>query len=310
MADIPYFTLNNGTKIPSVGMGCWLGPDGGLDTIEKMVTDAIKNGYRHLDTAVGYSNEELVGKAIRESGIPRNEIYLTTKLPSKHHHCVRESFEESLKKLNCEYIDLYLMHWPFAEVDGRSLSPEVHPTFVDTWKEMEKLLDTGKVKSIGVSNFSIKTLTELLAHAKVVPATNQVEINPCLPQFELQKFCEEKGILITAYSPFGQSNPLFFDDPDLKQIAERRGVTVPQLTISWIVQRGIITIPKSQNPERMKTNITLLKLTPEEMQAFDELHKKPGMHRSLLPYHNPDNTVLGWTYEQLGWPMTTGGFAL
>ncbi|KZT27226.1 Aldo/keto reductase [Neolentinus lepideus HHB14362 ss-1] len=314
-ADIPVFTLNDGTKIPSIGMGCWMGTPGGGEKAYKMCQNAIKCGYRHFDTAFGYANEEWVGRAIRESGIPRGEIYLTTKLPNHHHHKVKESFEESIKALDCGYVDLYLMHWPqSSEDDGKFLQPDEHPTIVDTWKEMEKLLETGKVKTIGVSNFSIKTLTQLLADCDVIPATNQVELHPCLPSNELKAFCESKGIVLTAYSPLGRPTitgtpPIFFNDKTIASIAQNNSASPAQIIVSWGVQRGTIVVPKSENVERMKANITLVKLSAEDMQAVDNFHKQPGMHRSLLSYHNADpGRVFGWTYADMGWDeMKPGG---
>ncbi|PSS06486.1 hypothetical protein PHLCEN_2v3715 [Hermanssonia centrifuga] len=206
--------------------------------------------------------------------------------------------------MDCEYIDLYLMHWPQAQIGDRVLKEDEHPTFVDTWKDMEKLLETGKVKSIGVSNFSIKTLEILLPHCSVIPATNQVQLHPCLPQFELKEYCESKGILLTAYSPFGQNNQLFFKDADIIRIAESHNASVAQVAVAWAVQRGTIVIPKSANVDRMKANITLIQLTSEEMDAINNIHKKPGMHRSLLTeYFAADHTIFGWSLEQLGWSM-------
>ncbi|KAJ7874823.1 NADP-dependent oxidoreductase domain-containing protein [Mycena olivaceomarginata] len=210
-AEIPLFKLKDGSTIPSVGMGCYMG--GGAFT-EKQVHDmcrkAIKAGYRHFDTATGYGNEQQVGDAIRDSGIPRSEFYITTKLANGDHHRVREAFEESFTRLNVQYIDLFLLHWPqastgdidFSQINApnMALPPDEHPTFVETWKEIEKLLETGKVRSIGVSNFSIKTLEELLSQCSIVPATNQVELHPCLPQDDLKAYCDSKGILLTAYS--------------------------------------------------------------------------------------------------------------
>ncbi|EPQ53934.1 aado/keto reductase [Gloeophyllum trabeum ATCC 11539] len=314
-SDIPVFTLNDGTKIPSIGMGCWMGEPGGGERVYQMCINALKCGYRHFDTAFGYGNEEWVGRAIRESGVPREEIYLTTKLPNHHHHKVRESFEESFAALDCGYVDLYLMHWPQAVgEDGKTVPPDEHPTPVDTYKEMEKLLETGKVKSIGVSNFSIKTLSELLPHVSIVPATNQVELHPCLPQNELKAFCESKGILLTAYSPLGRplakgSPPIFFQDETILSVAKKNNATPAQIVVSWGVQRGTIVVPKSENVERMKANITLVKLSDEDMNAINNLHKKPGMHKSLLAYHNIDpGNVFGWTYADMGWDnMKPGG---
>ncbi|CAL1711153.1 unnamed protein product [Somion occarium] len=306
-AKIPHFTLNNGVKVPSVGMGCWMGQPGGGEIVEEMCKNALKVGYRHFDTAFGYGNEEHVGKAIRESKIPREEIFVTTKLTNKHHHCVKEGLEMSLRNLGLDYIDLYLMHWPQAEIDDRVLDPDEHPTFIDTWKDMEKLLESGKVRAIGVSNFSIKLLDKLLPQCTVVPATNQVQLHPCLPQSELKIYCEDHGIILTAYSPFGQYNPLFFTDSDFLHIASRHEATPAQIAISWAVQRGTIVIPKSSNFERMKQNISLVTLTEEEMETINLLHKKPGMHRSLLTHYAAEGRIFGWTYEQLGWPLGHDG---
>ncbi|KAJ7188602.1 Aldo/keto reductase [Mycena filopes] len=311
MANIPSFTLNDGTKIPSLGMGCWMGGPGGGERVYQMCSEALKCGYRHFDTASGYANEEEVGRAIRDSGIPRSDIYVTTKLGSRDHHRVKEAFEESLKKLDVSYIDLYLMHWPLGMISPRSgkvLAPEEHPTYSETWKEMEKLMQTGKVKTLGVSNFSIKTLEHLLPQCEVIPATNQVELHPCLPQAELKAYCEAKNILLTAYSPLGQST-FIMEDTTIKSIAEKVKTTPAQVLMSWAVQRGTITIPKSENKERMLANITLVSIPAEDMAVIDALHQKPNMHKSLLSYHSTEDPVgvFGWTYEQLGWNMVSGG---
>ncbi|KAJ3519626.1 hypothetical protein NM688_g9274 [Phlebia brevispora] len=218
---VPYFTLNNGLKMPTVGLGCvsslFRGLYAPLTSFDTQMLDGrhrkSEGGWRNVQgrpqgkfrssfVAPGYGNEEEVGKAIRESGVPRNEIFLTTKLWNANHHRVRDAFEASLAALNCGYIDLYLMHFPQAEVDGRVLDATEYPTVIDTWKQMEKLLETGKVKSIGVSNLSIKHLETLLPHCKVIPVTNQVQLHPCLPDAALKEYCEAKGILLTAYSPF------------------------------------------------------------------------------------------------------------
>ncbi|GJE89884.1 aldo/keto reductase [Phanerochaete sordida] len=309
-APVPYFTLNNGVKMPGVGKGCWLGPEGGLDIAEEMCRNALRVGYRHIDTAAGYKNEEQVGKAIRESGIPREEIFVTTKLKMSDAHRVREAFEDSLKALDIGYIDLYLVHWPLVLTPdwSRTLSVEEHPNFVDVWADMEKLLDTGNVRAIGISNFSIQHLETLLLHAKVVPVINQVEIHPYLPQHELKAYCEAHGILLTAYSPFGQGNSLFFSDPDFAKIAETHQVTPAQVVISWLVQRGTPPVAKSANVDRMRANISLVELSSEEMHIIDDIHKKPGAHRGLVKYDATEGTAFGWTYEQLGWNRTKEGF--
>ncbi|KAJ7129010.1 aldo/keto reductase [Mycena crocata] len=317
-AEIPTFTLNNGTAIPSVGMGCYMGSRAFTGKqVYEMCRKAIKTGYRHFDTATGYGNEQQVGHAIRDSGIPRNEFYITTKLANGDHHRVREAFDKSFARLNVEYIDLYLLHWPQASVGdidfgqinapNMALPPDEHPTFVETWQEIEKLLGTGKVKSIGVSNFSIKTLSELLAQCTVVPATNQVELHPCLPQDDLKVYCEGKGILLTAYSPLGRSKTFFAQQPVIGVLAAKYNTTAPQIVLSWAVQRGTIVVPKSENENRMLANITLVNLSQQDMQEVGRLHTKPGLHKSLVEFHADDESVYGWKYSWLGWNMTKGG---
>ncbi|KAL4268711.1 NADP-dependent oxidoreductase domain superfamily protein [Pleurotus pulmonarius] len=291
-AQVPSFQLNNDTKIPAVGMGCWIGVVGGGQRVIDMCTKALKNGYRHFDTASVYGESFTlsgeVGEAINASRIPREEIYITTKLPNDAHHKVLESFEESLKKLGCGYVDLYLMHWPFATMPDstgktRRLPPDEHPTFVDTWKDMEKLLDTGKVKTIGVSNFSVKTLTELLPHCTVIPAINQVQLHPCLPQVELKAFCEEKGIILTAYTPLGRAESrVLLEHETIVDISKSLGVTPAQVLLSWSVQKNIIVIPKSEDDERMQANINLVHLSDEDIDRINKIHEEPGMHQSLL----------------------------
>jgi len=255
-------TLNTGAKMPAVGMGCWMGtPVEGMnqETFD-MVSEALKVGYRHIDTAGGYGNEEAVGAAIRASGIPREEIFVTTKLPNEKHHAVKESFEGQVKKLNIEYVDLYLMHWPIGVIDGKTTPIDQSPTYNECWSEMEKLLEGGKVKAIGVSNFSVKNMKTLLEGAKVVPAVNQVESHPYLPQLSIDAFCQKKGIILTAYSPLGQPregkkvSPLIIDEK-VVELAKKYDVGPGTILISWIAQRpGWNVIPKSANPKRMRDN--------------------------------------------------------
>ncbi|KAJ6613509.1 Aldo/keto reductase [Mycena sp. CBHHK59/15] len=298
-ASIPVFSLNDGHRMPSVGKGCWMGEPGGAERVYEMCKKALKLGYRHFDT-------KYVGKAIRESGVPRSEIFVTTKLGFRH-DLVAESCEASLKELDCEYIDMYLMHWPQSlNTEGtKILQPDESPTYVETWLEMEKLLKTGKVKSIGVSNFSIQTLDVLLPHCTVIPAVNQIQMHPCLPQHDLKAYCASRNILLTAC-------PVFDDGPEIKAIAGRLGVTVAQVVLSWGVQRGTSVVPKSENEGRMLANITLVKLTEEDMRILDTFHRKPGMHKNLYPPMpgNAPGTVFGWTYEQLGWNLDENGVAI
>ncbi|KAJ3002430.1 hypothetical protein NUW54_g5852 [Trametes sanguinea] len=314
-----------------------------------------ENGYGELTSTCSSGNEESVGRALKKTSVPRAEIFLTTKLDQKDHSRVLEALEISLAKLGVDYVDLYLMHWPMAfDESGRTLQPEESPTFVETWLEMEKTLDAGdyfhfakgrvsaltirvfegKAKAIGVSNFSIKTLSELLAKATVVPAVNQVELHPCLPQHDLLAFCRAKGIQLTAYTPLGKHK--FADDPTIRSIAEAHGpgVTSAHVLLSWGVQRGTAVIPKSLNPTRLQENLRvsaptftacqqdarysrtrfeqLIELNTSEMDALNNLHKKPGMHRSMCGFHSQalGGSCFGWTYKQLGWEMTAGGIHL
>lgn len=186
---------------------------------------------------------------------------LTVRRNNTDHHRVAEAFERSLKALDVEYIDLYLMHWPQGTVDGKTLQPEDHPTYHETWAEMTKLLATGKVRALGVSNFGVPLLESLLKTTDVVPAVNQVELHPCFPRSGLRQYCEKNKILITAYSPIGQPAPgsvsPLLTDEDVVRIAKKHGATEGQVALSWGVQHGIVVVPKSENLERMKNNITV-----------------------------------------------------
>ncbi|KAG9106203.1 hypothetical protein FRC07_008926, partial [Ceratobasidium sp. 392] len=228
---------------------------------------------------------------------------------SQHHGSVAKALDISLKNLGLEYVDLYLIHWPQA-VDPeteRSLQPEDHPTYVETWKAMEALVPTGKVKSIGVSNFSIKTLEVLLPQAKIVPATNQIEVHPSLPWVELLEYCKSKSILITAYSPLGRNPAFFSDKPDVKAIIESEGVSPAQLVLSWAVQRGTVPIPKSVSETRLKENLNVVKLSDKAMGVLDNFHKTSGYHGTLIFPKPDEGKVFGWTFDQLGWGMNKDG---
>ncbi|KZV60972.1 Aldo/keto reductase [Peniophora sp. CONT] len=311
MADVPFATLNTGAKIPLVGLGCWMGSPGGAERVHEMVTKAIALGYRHIDTAAGYANEEHVGQAIRDSGIPRSEFFITTKLTQGAHHQVSAAIDTSLANLGMDYVDLYLVHWPQAVIDGKTLQPDETPTINDTWADMEKVLASGKAKAIGVSNFSVKNLERLATTQKIVPAVDQIEMHPFLPQNELKAYCEAKGIHLTAYSPIGQpseksTGPSLIKNDRIVQLAEKYGATPGQILLSWGVQRETSVIPKSESEERLRKNITIVKLEDADFKAINELHTQPGLHRSLLGYHSK-NGVFGYTYEQMGWPFDHEG---
>ncbi|KAL0952438.1 hypothetical protein HGRIS_006709 [Hohenbuehelia grisea] len=268
MSPIPNLTLNNGIKFPAIGHGSWSGttPDKQAESLE-WLKSALKAGYRHIDTAQDYQTEKYVGIAIRESGIPREEIFVTTKLPWNHHTRVAKSFQDSLEFLGIDYIDLYLMHWPQAVLYDENNSQPTNPdgslittdhSFNDTWADIEKLLDTGKVRAIGVSNLSIKNLERLLKTAKVVPAVNQVELHPYLAQNDLLQFCQEKGIILTAYAATGYS--YVRDDPLMVQLGKKYDVSPTQVTLAWHLARGTTAVPKSTNFERQKQNLTVRRL--------------------------------------------------
>ncbi|VDC01497.1 unnamed protein product [Peniophora sp. CBMAI 1063] len=317
MADVPRATLNTGAKIPLIGLGCWMGEPGAGERAYEMTKKAIAAGYRHIDTAAGYANEEYVGKAIRDSGIPRSEFFITTKLHNVHHDRVSAALSDSLKALGTDYVDLYLIHWPQAakgevtDFNARTLQPDEHPTINETWAEMEKEFESGKAKAIGVSNFSVKNLERLEKTWKVVPAVNQVEMHPFLPQQETKRWCEAKGIHMTAYSPFGQptdasTGPSLLKNETIGKIAEKYSATSGQIILSWSLQRGTSVVPKSENEDRLRKNITIVKLEDADVKTIDELHTQPGLHRSLLMYHD-HGVVFGWTHEQLGWPFDAEG---
>ncbi|KAI0761639.1 Aldo/keto reductase [Trametes elegans] len=310
---IPSLELNDGTSMPAVGIGCWMGVVGEGEHVTTMVQTALVLGYRHIDTAAKYGNERSVGAGLRASGVPREEVFLTTKLDQKDHGRVGEALATSLSKLGVDYVDLYLMHWPMASDDaGKTLQPDESPTFVETWREMENLLATGKARTIGVSNFSITTLTALLAHATITPAVNQVELHPCLPQHALLAFCAAHGIRLTAYSPLGKHK--FAAHPAVASIAAANGppATSARALLSWGVQRGTAVVPKTVRAERMAENLQLVRLSAEEVGVLDRLHAEPGMHRSVCGFHSGElgGSCFGWTYGQLGWEMTLGGVHL
>ncbi|KAH0579830.1 hypothetical protein H2248_002658 [Termitomyces sp. 'cryptogamus'] len=302
------FHMNNGAMINAVGVGSWMGRQGEGRHVTNMVKTALKLGYRHIDTAANYGDEASVGQGIHESGVPREELFITTK--SEDHWDPMSALETSLGKLELEYVDMYLMHWPMAlRADGSALQPDESPTFLETWHLMQEVLKTGKTKAIGVSNFSLKHLSSLLSHpaTTVVPAVNQVEAHPCLPQHELLRFCRDKGILLVAYSPLGKHK--FALDLDIQKIAHRLNVTPAQVVLSWGVQRGTPVIPKSEHEDRLAVNLSIIELSNDDMEVLDRLHLKPGMHRSVCGFHSPElgGSCFGWSYQQLGWNFGQGG---
>jgi diketogulonate reductase-like aldo/keto reductase len=248
-------TLNTKANIPLLGFGTWkiTGPDA-----YSAVTEAINAGYRHIDTAAIYGNEEEVGRAINDSSIPRSELFVTTKLWNDDHDDIAQAFEMSLKKLNMDYVDLYLMHWPVK-------------TRIKSYKEMEKLLKDGRAKAIGVSNFTIRHLEELLAQTDTTPAVNQVEFNPFLNQTELLLYCKERTIALEAYSPLTHAHKL--KDARLVALAQKYDKTPAQILLRWAIQQDIIVIPKSSNPARILENSKIFdfEISESDMDTMAEL---------------------------------------
>ncbi|MEV7781918.1 aldo/keto reductase [Kitasatospora sp. NPDC088351] len=264
MSKIPSITLNNGSQIPQLGFGVWQVPDAEATAA---VRNAIQAGYRSIDTAAIYENEAGTGQAITEAlagGVAREDLYITTKLwnsgtrdwsGEQGRDAVLREFDASLAKLGLDYVDLYLIHWPRP----------MHGSFLNVWKGLEQLLAGGRVKSIGVSNFGAEQLTRLLDEASVAPVLNQVELHPYFPQGELRAFHAQHGIATEAWSPLGQGKELLAD-PVLVKIAEKHGRTVAQVVLRWHLQSGIIAIPKSVTPARIKEN---LDVTGFELDAAD-----------------------------------------
>ena len=243
-----YTKLLNNIEIPMLGYGTYktAADEEGL----QMIKDAIKAGYRHIDTAQGYKNEHLVGQAIRESGIPRNQFFVTTKVwnDNQGYDKTKESIEESLNKLNIDYIDLLLLHWPIPQ--GKN--DEWKKLNQETWKAMEEYYDAGLIKAIGVSNFLEHHLNNLLESARIMPMVNQLEIHPYYQQQSTVKFCQDKGIIVESWGPLMRGKA--FKDPKLIELAQRNNISVAQLCIRYCLDRNIVTLQKSSKFERMIDN--------------------------------------------------------
>jgi 2,5-diketo-D-gluconate reductase A len=237
--------MNNGLQIPQLGFGVFLVPP---EETKQAVTEALRCGYRLIDTAQGYQNEEGVGAAIAESDVPRDELFITTKLTNSEqgYDTTLTAFDGSMEKLGIDVLDLFLIHWPQPMFDQ----------YVDTWRAFEKLLADGRVRSIGVSNFEIPHLQRLMSETDVVPTVNQIELHPQFPQDELREFHAEHGILTESWGPLGQGKGLL-EDPNIVEVARRKDRTPAQVVLRWHVQLGCIVIPKSVNPDRIQENIDL-----------------------------------------------------
>ena len=257
-----YVTLSNGVKMPQLGYGVY---QVGKDECERCVLDALKVGYRHIDTAQSYFNEEEVGNAIEKSGVPREEIFLTTKVWIEHYGYeeARKSVLESMRKLKTNYIDLVLLHQPFADYYG-------------AWRALEDLYAEGVLKAIGVSNFYPDRLVDICSFARIKPMVNQVETHPHNQQIEAHEWMKKYGVQHEAWAPFGEGRGGMFEEPLLVEIGKKYGKTSAQVILRWELQRGIVVIPKSTHIERMEQNFNVFdfELSQEDMSKIATLDKK------------------------------------
>lgn len=272
-----YISLSNGVKMPQLGYGVY---QIGKSECERCVADALNVGYRLIDTAQSYFNEEEVGNAIAKSGIPRQEIFLTTKvwIESYGYERTKTSVLESMRKLQVDYLDLCLLHQPFNDVYG-------------AYRALEELYDEGKLRAIGISNFYPDRMVDLASFSRIKPMVNQIELHPHNQQIEAKIFHDKYAVQIEAWAPFGEGRGDIFDLPELKAIAEKHGKTTAQIILRWHLQRGIVAIPKSTHIERMRENFNVFDfaLESEDMATIATLDKKQS---SFFSHTDPD--VVEW----------------
>jgi len=266
--------LNNGVEMPILGFGVFQIPD--LKECEQCVLEALQTGYRLIDTAAAYLNETAVGDAIRRSGIPREEIFVTTKLwiQDSGYESAKQAFEKSLNRLRLNYLDLYLIHQPFGDVFG-------------SWRAMEEIYQAGRIKAIGVSNFSPDRLMDLIIHNEVVPAVNQIETHPFCQQVEAAQFLKENNVQIESWGPFAEGKNDIFGNEFLSSIAQSHEKTVAQVILRWLIQRQVVAIPKSVHTERIVENWNVFdfELAQEDMDAIAALDTKAS---SFLDHRDPE----------------------
>jgi len=279
MNPVPNITLNDGNAIPQLGFGVYqIGPE----VTAEAVSEAIRIGYRHIDTAEMYGNEKEVGEAVRASGLDRGDVFVTSKLSNAFHEPddARRAFDESLSDLGFDYVDLFLIHWPLPTAyDG---------DYVSTWKTLEEFKGDGRARSIGVSNFQVEHLERLAAETGTVPAVNQIEVHPYLTNEAVRAYGREHGIATEAWSPIAQGAVL--DDPAIGEIAEKAGKTPAQVVLRWHIERGDIVFPKSVTPSRMEENFALFdfELGPADVEAIGALDRgedgRTGPHPDTFAY--------------------------
>jgi 2,5-diketo-D-gluconate reductase A len=266
MAQIPGITLNDGKTIPQLGFGVWQVPN---DEVTKAVATALKAGYRAIDTAQGYDNEDGVGKAIAESDLPREALFITSKLRTKDqgYDATLKSFMGTLDRLGLDYLDLFLIHWPVP----------VHERYSDTWKAFVQLQRDGRIRSIGVSNFLPEHLERIIGDSGVTPAVNQIELHPQFQQRDVRDFHQQHNIAIESYSPLGSGSGLL-DDATLGAIASKHGKSPAQVVLRWHVQQGLIVIPKSVHEERIRANLAVFDfaLDDDDMTKIARLDRPNG----------------------------------
>ncbi|EXJ80901.1 alcohol dehydrogenase [Capronia epimyces CBS 606.96] len=298
MTDVR-FKLNTGSSIPALGLGTWQSPEG---QVRAAVAHAIKSGYRHIDCAYVYGNEKEVGEGIKEglaaAGISRGDLFITTKLWCTYHTRVEQNLDISLGLLGLDYVDLYLMHWPvamnpngnhekFPKLPDGSRDLVRDRSHIDTYKDLQKLLQTGKTKAIGVCNYSKKFLEELLPHVDIIPAVNQIENHPLLPQQEVVDLCKEKGVHVTAYSPLGSTGSPLMQDPHVVKLAEQKGVTPGTILLSYHIGRGNSVLAKSVTPSRIDENKKIVPLSESDLASLAEISQK-GVTRFVYPEFGVD----------------------
>ena len=261
------YKLPNGVGIPCIGFGTWQTPDG--DVAVRSVAAAIEAGYRHIDTAQAYGNEESVGKGIRESGIDRKDLFITTKLWNSNHSykLTMRTFEDSMNKLGLDYLDLFLIHWP-NPIAFRDHWQEAN---AESWKAMEELYEAGKIRAIGVSNFRPHHIEEILKTAKVAPMVNQIRLCPGDTQDETVEWCRDHGMVLEAYSPLGIGK--IFEVPEMQRLAEKYQRSIAQVCIRWSLQRGYLPLPKSVTPSRIQENLKVFdfELSEEDVRLIADL---------------------------------------